>query len=278
MDKIRIPVVGIKMPHFWGFRLPMPGGIYLGGGKLILVGFSTVVVGFVASMFVLINTGEQQITWPMTGASYINGSMVGANHVDPEFPADKSQTLQLYFGDDLRLDEVTFRNISLGKAGLTDAFSLQGIDASNRIIIDELIIMNSEFPSFDIASSTAYSVVAQNGVTAAGHTFTITLDASVDDITVGSGRGSASYIAENMIVDRILMTQTSGSTIIDTLILDNVNAFTGTFNGDQLTIGTLTIQNSKFGDDGDINSADLILNLSANNVADGVVEAPINIQ
>ena len=278
MDKIRIPVVGIKMPHFWGFRLPMPGGIYLGGGKLILVGFSTVVVGFVASMFVLINTGEQQITWPMTGASYINGSMVGANYVDPEFPADKSQTLQLYFGDDLRLDEVTFRNISLGKAGLTDAFSLQGIDASNRIIIDELIIMNSEFPSFDIASSTAYSVVAQNGVTAAGHTCTITLDASVDEITVGSGRGSASYIAENMIVDRILMTQTTGSTIIDTLILDNVNAFTGTFNGDQLTIGTLTIQNSKFGDDGDINSADLILNLSANNVADGVVEAPINIQ
>jgi hypothetical protein len=57
-----------------------------------------------------------------------------------------------------------------------------------------------------------------------------------------------------------------------------VNAFTGTFNGDQLTIGTLTIQNSKFGDDGDINSADLVLNLSANNVADGVVEAPINIQ
>ena len=278
MDKIRIPVVGIKMPHFWGFRLPMPGGIYLGGGKLILVGFSTVVVGFVASMFVLINTGEQQITWPMTGASYINGSMVGANYVDPEFPADKSQTLQLYFGDDLRLDEVTFRNISLGKAGLTDAFSLQGIDASNRIIIDELIIMNSEFPSFDIASSTAYSVVAQNGVTAAGPTFTITLDATVDDITVGSGRGSASYIAENMIVDRILMTQTTGSTIIDTLILDNVNAFTGTFNVDQLTIGTLTIQNSKFGDDGDINSADLVLNLSANNVADGVVEAPINIQ
>ena len=81
-----------------------------------------------------------------------------------------------------------------------------------------------------------------------------------------------------MVVDRILMTQTTGSTIIDTLILDNVNAFTGTFNGDQLTIGTLTIQNSKFGDDGDINSADLVLNLSANNVADGVVEAPINIQ
>ena len=26
----------LKFPKFWGFRIPLPGGIYLGGGKFIV--------------------------------------------------------------------------------------------------------------------------------------------------------------------------------------------------------------------------------------------------
>ena len=35
-------------------------------------------------MFLLISTGEQEITWPMTGAEYNAPSMIGAAVVDTE--------------------------------------------------------------------------------------------------------------------------------------------------------------------------------------------------
>ena len=83
-------------------------------------------------------------------------------------------------------------------------------------------------------------------------------------------------------VDRVLLLQTTsgGDVIIDKLILDGVRAWTGAFNADYFEIGTLTLENVRIGDDGDINSADLIINTSVkvNSVADGVVEEPVFIR
>ena len=83
-------------------------------------------------------------------------------------------------------------------------------------------------------------------------------------------------------VDRILLilTTAGGDVIIDKLILDGVRAWTGAFNADYFEIGTLTLENVRIGDDGDINSADLIINssVSVNSVADGVVEEPVFIR
>ena len=45
-------------------------------------------------------------------------------------------------------------------------------------------------------------------------------------------------------------------------------------------MGTLTLENVRIGDDGDINSADLVINssVSVNSIADGIEEAPVFIR
>ena len=52
MDKrnftFSIPSMGLRIGIFGRLRLPLPGGIYLGGGRLILVSLSTVGLGFLA--------------------------------------------------------------------------------------------------------------------------------------------------------------------------------------------------------------------------------------
>jgi len=68
--------------------------------------------------------------------------------------------------------------------------------------------------------------------------------------------------------------------LIDTMILDGVRAWTGAFNADYFEIGRLILENVRIGDDGDINSADFIINssVSINTVNDGVLEEPVFIR
>ena len=280
--KFNTPNLRMRLPRFWGFRVPIGGGVHLGGGKLILGSMSVVAIGFIASMFVLISSGEQQITFPDTGAVYNAPGHIGTRIVDEEFPAYKSQTLQINMPAGIRMDVVKFENISLGKAGLTDAFQLSGTSTTDVITIDELIIRNSEFPTMDWANGDIYSIVATTSVVVAGHTFSPTMASTTNDVVIGSGRGATSYEAKDMVVDRILLIQTTtgGDVIIDKLILDGVRAWTGAFNADYFEIGTLTLENVRIGDDGDINSADLIINdtVKVNSVLDSVVEEPVFIR
>jgi len=276
-----IPNIKVRFGGLARLRLPLPGGVYLGGGKLIVGSMATVGIGFLASLFVLISAGDQEITFPMTGASYEAPSMIGSPVVDAEFPSDRSQTLQINLPAGLRVEEISFKNISLGKNGLTNAFQINGTSTADRLTIDDLIIRNSEFPTMDFANSSIYLVNATSGVVTAGHTFEPTMGTSTD-IVVGSGRGAVSYIAEDMVVDRILLFQstTGGDVIIDKVILDGVKAWTGAFDADWLDIGTLTLENLRVGNDGNINDADLVINSSVtvNTMHDGVVEEPVFIR
>ena len=286
MDKrnftFEIPNLNIRFGGLARVRLPLPGGIYLGGGKLIVGSLSTVALGFIAAMFVLVSSGDQEITWPMTGASYAAPSMIGSPVVDREFPADRSQTLQINVPANLRLDKVTFTNINLGKNGITDAFQIAGTSSTDLITIDTLTIKNSEFPTMDFANGDIYEITATTDVVAAGHTFEMTMASTTNDVVIGSGRGATSYVAENMTVDRIILNQTTsgGDVLIDEMTLDGVRAWTGAFNADYFEIGRLILENVRIGDDGDINSADFVINssVSVNTVADGVLEEPVFIR
>ena len=270
-----------KFPKFWSFRIPIGGGIYMGGGKLIIASLSTVALGFVASIFVLISSGEQQITFPDLGASYVAPDMVGTRIVDAEFPEQISQTLRINIPAGTRLDEIRLTNISLGKSGLTDAFQIVGTSTADSIIIDDLIIRNSEFPTFDIANANIFTITATTSVVVSGHTFETSMGTGTD-ITIGSGRGAASYIAKDMVVDRIIIQQTSAGddVIIDKLILDGVRAWTGGMNIDYVDVGTLLMENVRIGDDADINTAEMLIHdsVTANTVNDGIVEKPIMIR
>jgi hypothetical protein len=280
--RFSIPGLSLQILGLSKLRLPLPGGLYLGGGKLIVGSLATVALGFLASMFILVSSGDQEITWPMVGASYDAPSMVGSKVVDAEFPADISQTLEINMPAGIRIDVISFTNVSLGKSGITDAFQITGTSTSDVITIDTLIIRNSEFPTMDWANGNIYSLHATSSVVVAGHTFSPTLSSSTNDVVIGSGRGATSYIAKDMVVDRIILQQTTsgGDVIIDTMILDGVRAWTGAFNADYFEIGRLILENVRIGDDGDINSADLILHssVSVNTVYDGVVEEPVFIR
>ena len=277
-----IPSLSVRFGGLARIRLPLPGGVYLGGGKLIVGSLATVALGFLASMFVLISSGDQEITWPMTGASYAAPSMIGSPVVDREFPADRSQTLQINVPANLRLDKVTFTNINLGKNGITDAFQITGTSTSDMITIDTLTIKNSEFPTMDFANGDIYEITATIDVVAAGHTFEMTMASTTNDVVIGSGRGATSYIAKDMTVDRIILNQTTtgGDVLIDEMTLDGVRAWTGAFNADYFEIGRLILENVRIGDDGDINSADFVINssVSVNTVNDGVLEEPVFIR
>ena len=87
----------LKLPALSKLRIPLPTGLYLGGGKLIMFSLSTVVLGFVAGMFLLISKGEQQITFPMVGAVYEAPSMVGTRIVDPRLLQRQAKHLRLGF-------------------------------------------------------------------------------------------------------------------------------------------------------------------------------------
>tara|TARA_R110000824_G_scaffold135553_2_gene298882 strand:- start:7278 stop:8132 length:855 start_codon:yes stop_codon:yes gene_type:complete len=281
-NPIKFPMLRINLPRLWTFRIPLPGGIYLGGGKLILGSLSVVAIGFIAGIFTLINTGQTELVFPDTGASYEVPSMVGSRIIDREFPADRSQTLQINIPAQTRIDVISLKNISLGKFGLTDAFQLTGTSTSDVLTIGTIEIRNSEFPSMDWANGDIFQINATSSVEAAGHTWSPTMSSTTNDVVVGSARGATSYIAEDMVVDRIIIRQstTGGDVIIGKLILDGVKAWTGTFNADYFEVGTLTFDNVKIGDDGDINSADFTIQSSvkSNNVYDGVIELPIFIR
>ena len=273
------------LPSFLKLKMPFPTGVYLGGGKLIMVSLSFVVLGFLASMFLLISKGEQEIVFPQLGASYQDGSLIGSRFIDPEQPEIASQTLQIYVkGGATRIDEINLKNISLGKPSLTDAFAIQGLSATDSIVIGEMIIKNSEFPSVDIATAEIYKLDASTNVFAAGHTFSVTSSTATNNVTVGSARGATNYTAEDMTVDRILITQNgdagSGDVVIGKIILDNVNAYIGAFNIDNVEIGTMTWSDVRIGDDGNIDTADFVVNnsVNVNTLLDGVVEQPIEIR
>ena len=280
--RFSIPGLSLQILGLSKLRLPLPGGLYLGGGKLIVGSLTTVALGFLASMFILVSSGDQEITWPMVGASYDAPSMVGSKVVDAEFPADISQTLEINMPAGIRIDVISFTNVSLGKFGITDAFQITGTSTTDVITIDTLIIRNSEFPTMDWANGDIYTLHATSSVVAAGHTFSPTMSSSTNDVVIGSGRGATSYIAKDMVVDRIILQQTTtgGDVIIGTMILDGVRAWTGGFNADYFEIGRLILENVRIGDDGDIDSADLILHssVSVNTVYDGVVEEPVFIR
>ena len=109
----------------------------------------------------------------------------------------------------------------------------------------------------------------------------MTATTTLSDITVGSGRGVATYDAQDMVVDRIIIECTGSSDcILDTITIDGVKTWVGNFDLDYVKAGTLTMSNLRVGDDGDINSADLVMNATVyyNNVTDGVQEEPINIK
>ena len=288
--KFKISMPSIKVPGFaWlnSVSVPLPGGLYLGGGKLLFGAFGTVIVGFAVSTVMLMQKGQEDITWPQAGAIYTVPSRTGdaiLGYKDMgDISADRNQTLQVNIPGGSRISDMVFSNVSLGKTGLTNAIEVSGTGVQ-KIVVDDLRITNSSFPTMTISGATRlHTITISSGVEVAGHTFLATLSTTdVVDVSVGSQRGAGDYNAKDMIVDRILIKLTGGSgdVVIDNLTFDNVNANIGTALFENIDVGEFFMQNVQIGDDADINSADFIINSSVKyrSMSDGTVEKPIKVQ
>ena len=281
---LKLGVLGsFRLPVLSGARLPLPGGLYLGGGKLMFVGFGAVLAGFLASTFVMISSGEEEIVWPQVGAVYEAPSMVGAIHLNPEEPSQRSMTLQLNIGQGERISHILLKDLSLGKDGITNAIELTGTSTTDRLVIETLTVRGSSFPTFDIANSDIHTIIATSSVLTAGHTVSPTLASSTDAISIGGTRNAVSYTADGGSVDRVIIRQTTtgGDVFIKELTVENVHSYIGQFNMDYLSVGTLILEDLKIGDDGDVdNDSDFIINTSVNvdTVTESIVDADIYIR
>lgn len=282
--RIKLPSFGdIIFPRFWNFRLPLPGGIYVAGGPLVLGSFTVAALGFLAASFIYMNTGEVDILWPDAGAVYNAPSLVGQAAHDPEEPSRRSMTLQLNIGQGERISEITLRDMSLGKAGITDALQLTGTSTTDVLVIEKLTVKNSSFPTFDIANADIHTIIATTSVETAGHTVSPTLASSTAAVSIGGTRNSVKYISDGGTVDRIIIRQSTsgGDVFIKEMTIDNVHSYIGQLNFDNLSIGTLILENIKIGDDGDVdNDSDFIVNSSVNvnTVTESIVDVPIFIR
>ena len=271
--RLRFPRIRLAVPAL-RFRVPLPGGIYLGGGKIVLGSLSLVAVGFIASMFIVISKGQSELTWPSPGI-YEAPGRVGAPVVAPE----RSQTLQLNLPAGSRIRNLTFRDVSIGKGGLTASFQIAGTSTA-YLIVDDIIIRNSEFPTSDIANSHFYRINATSSIEVAGHTVTPTYSTSTADITIGSSRGVGGYVVDGGSVDRIIIaTSGTGDVIVDTLTIDGVRASEGALDIDYVKAGTLTLANLRVGQ-GNINSADFVIQASVlyTTIADSINDVNVYVR
>lgn len=288
--KFSFSIPRIKLPslsRLAGLRIPLPNGLYLGGGKLIVGGFGTVVIGFVASTFILMESGTPDIAYPQAGAVYTVPSRIGEPVLGyrdmGEISSDANQTLQINIPGGSRISDMVFSDVSLGKTGLANSIEISGTSVQ-KIVIDDLRIINSSFPTMQVSGATRmHTITISSGVEVAGHTFLATLSTTdVVDVSVGSQRGAGDYNAKDMIVDRILIKLTGGSgdAIIDNLTFDNVNANIGKAVIENVDVGEFFMQNVQIGDDADINSADFIIDntVKYRSMSDGTVEKPIKVQ
>ena len=272
----RLPwLTKLSLPGPFTFRLPLPSSLYFGGGKFVLVSFSMVGVGFLAAMFLLVNTGDADAIYPDPGV-YTAPSLIAREKAGPA-----SQTRQINLPAGVRVNDILFENASLGKAGLETAVTIRGTSTA-YILVNDLIIKNSEFPCLDFANSQFFTLNATSSVLAAGHTISETASTTLSDITVGSIRGAANYVARDKVVDRIIIRVSSTGTdvIINTMTFDGVKASVGGFDLDWVKAGTVTLENVRVGSDGDVNSADFIINSTVliTNTNENVVDSAIEIR
>jgi len=287
LNSIRFPRTIPGFRPISPLRIPMPKAMRIGGTKAAFLSLGFVLAGFGLTMFLVVATDKTEILWPTPGAEYELPSIVGeALDPDPETPMELSQTLRIGLKDKSRLDKLTLKNISLGKAELSKSFEVirnptTGVTGSQAYIwVGEVVIKNSSAPTLawdnmDVGSMTL-------GARVDGHTQEIQFDQTVPEVIIDSDRGSGSYISQDAVVDRIVL-QINGNNgaSIGVLEIDNVDASVGAWDWDYIKAGSIVMDNTnEFGNGTGIDSASVTFGdgISSRSVTDTMVDTPISVR
>ena len=279
LDRFTFPALpGISLLN--ALRLPMPKFSFdLSGGRGIVTALGIVGVSFaIAFSFVIATTDETPI-WPQAGAAYALPSVFGTP-LDPDEsdPSTASQTLQINLANGVRLDKLELKNLDLGKAGLTDSFSVIGVTGA-QVNVGLITIRNSSAPTLDWANIATGCLTLAGNVD--GHTLAATIDSTVPNLVIDSDRGAGTYIAENSTVDRIIISTVGGDATIGEILIDDVDSSVGGWNWDFIKAGCIVLEaTNTFGDGSGINSASAVFNstIKARVITDNLVDTPVSVR
>jgi hypothetical protein len=278
----RLPQIGLPyLKLLTAIRIPIPKMIRVGGFRAALMSLLLVAGGFGASFALVINGTSDVPSWPEAGAQYalpnINGERLAPDASDP---ATRSQTLKINLASGVRLDSLTLNNLDMGKAGLTDCIEItraQG-NSSGWLYVDNWTATGVTAPSADFANAEIANLSMAAYVD--GHTVEATIDSTITDLEISSTRGSGTFVAQNSVVDRVLIVL-AGDAVIGTLAMTDIDCSVGGWNIDYVKAGSFTLDNtSKFGDGDGINTADFVVNatVKARVMTDNLVDTPITVK
>jgi hypothetical protein len=276
----RLPQIGLPyLKLLTAIRIPIPKALKIGGGRAAIMSILVVAGGFGASFALVINGTSDVPTWPEAGAVYAlpntNGERLAPDASDP---ATASQTLQINLSSGVRLDKLELSRLDLGKAGLTDSFSVIGVTGA-QVNVGLITIRNSSAPTLDWANIEAGCITLAGNVD--GHTNAVTIDSTVPNLVIDSDRGAGTYIAADSHVDRVIINTVGGDATIGEILIDDVDSSVGGWNWDYIKAGCINLENTnKFGNGTGINTASAVFNstVKARTITDNLVDVPTSIK
>jgi hypothetical protein len=273
----RIP--SFRMPAFRLFRIG-----FANRHVTTIVVMAIVVSGLAVAVgifFAVRDVASSHWDWPDAGAEYDLPQKMGTQLAKNSDGTD-SHTLQINLADGVRLDKLWLKNLDLGKSGLSESFTVNRTSGVTGAMVNvgQFTIINSSAPTLDWANMEVGTISL--GAYVDGHTNAIQIDSTISQLIIDSDRGSGTYVAENSVVDRIVIS-TNGDTgaFIGEIIVDGVTSSVGSWNFDYMKIGILTMDNTnKFGDGTGINvsSATFHSSIKARSISDSLVDTPLKIQ
>ena len=280
----RLPKFNIPQLRFMAaLHIPFPKRLQFGSARVGFVSLGVVAIGFAGTLFLVIAGTTSEKLWPEAGAEYSLPDIVG-NPLppDPETPAMVNHTLRINLADNVRLDKLHLKTLDLGKSGLTNSFEINRTSGVTGawVNVGVFTITNSSAPTLDWANMEVGSL--HLGAKVDGHENSAVLNSTISSLVIDSDRGSGSYVAENSVVDRVIINLNgdNGATIGE-IIVDGVTSSVGAWDFDYLKVGTLTMDSSnKFGNGTGINSASAVFNdtVKARSITDNLVDTPIKVQ
>ena len=280
----RLPRFNVPQFKFMSWvSVPIPKALRIGGAKMGLTSLAVVAIGFAGTIFMVVAGTNTEVLWPEAGAEYALPNVVG-NPLppDPETPSVINQTLRINLADGVRLDKLHLKNLDLGKSGITNSFEINRTSGVTGAFVNVglFTITNSSAPTLDWANMEVGTL--NLGAKVDGHTNSSVINSTISHLVIDSDRGSGSYVAENSIVDRVIINLNgdNGATIGE-LIVDGVTASVGAWDFDYLKVGTLTMDGTnQFGNGTGINSASAVFNdtVKARSITDNLVDTPLKVQ
>ena len=278
MPVMRLPFVSVMT------LLPTPRTQLRFGGLRVAIGALVIVaVGFLATIWLTVLGTTDEIIWPQAGAKYNLPYVVGERlPPDDITPMTASQTLQINLGNGVRLDKLHLKNLDLGKTGLSTAFSVERASGVTGAFVNvgQFTVTNSSAPTLDFANMEVGTLTLAPFTD--GHTNATTIDSTIGQLVIDSDRGAGTYVAENSVVDRVIISLAGDSgAYIGEIIVDDVDTSVGAWDFDYIKAGNFSMDNTNLiGNGSGINSASAVFNSSvkSRSITDNIVDTPLTVQ